>query len=46
MAVKNGNSKGAQQAMHRHLQNVEDILLKKKKGGVRNRRFPKERSHP
>jgi GntR family transcriptional repressor for pyruvate dehydrogenase complex len=46
MAVKNGNSKGAQQAMHRHLQNVEDILLKKKKGGVQNRRFPKERSHP
>jgi GntR family transcriptional repressor for pyruvate dehydrogenase complex len=46
MAVKNGNSKGARQAMHRHLQNVEDILLKKKKGGVRNRRFPKERSHP
>jgi GntR family transcriptional repressor for pyruvate dehydrogenase complex len=46
MAVKNGNIKGAQQAMHRHLQNVEDILLKKKKGGVQNRRFPKERSHP
>ncbi len=46
MAVKNGNSKGARQAMHRHLQNVEDILLKKKKGGVQNRRFPKERSRP
>jgi GntR family transcriptional repressor for pyruvate dehydrogenase complex len=36
MAVKNGNSKGARQAMHRHLQNVEDILLKKKKGGVKS----------
>jgi GntR family transcriptional repressor for pyruvate dehydrogenase complex len=46
MAVKNGNSKGARQAMHRHLQSVEDILLKKKKGGVQNRRFSKERSHP
>jgi GntR family transcriptional repressor for pyruvate dehydrogenase complex len=33
-AIKNGNATGARQAMRRHLENVEGILLKKKKGGV------------
>jgi len=31
MAIKNGNSAGARQAMRRHLKNVEDVLLKKKR---------------
>ena len=42
-AIKNGNSIGARQAMRRHLENVEDILLKKKRRGVhKNRRVQAE----
>jgi DNA-binding FadR family transcriptional regulator len=32
-AVKTGNGKAARQAMRRHLEEVESILFKKKKGG-------------
>ncbi len=45
LAIKNGNSTGARQAMRRHLKNVEDVLLKKRKGGVQAHRFQAERSH-
>jgi DNA-binding FadR family transcriptional regulator len=34
-AIKNGNGPGARQAMRRHLEDVEGILFKKKKGGVK-----------
>ena len=34
-AIKNGDCMGARQAMRRHLENVEDILLKNKKGGFK-----------
>jgi GntR family transcriptional repressor for pyruvate dehydrogenase complex len=40
-AIKNGNSIGARQAMRRHLENVEDILLKKKRKEVDNSRKSK-----
>ena len=46
LAIKNGNSTGARQAMCRHLKNVEDILLKKRKGGMQGRKLRAERSHP
>ena len=46
VAIRNGNGAAARQAMRRHLENVEGILLKKKKGGVQNHRFQGERSHP
>jgi GntR family transcriptional repressor for pyruvate dehydrogenase complex len=45
-AIKNGSGTGTRQAMRRHLENVEDILLKKKKGGVKSHRFQREGSHP
>ncbi|MGZ3569596.1 MAG: FadR/GntR family transcriptional regulator [Thermodesulfobacteriota bacterium] len=45
-AIKNGKGTDARKAMRRHLENVEAILLKKKKGGVRSRRFQAGRSHP
>jgi DNA-binding FadR family transcriptional regulator len=32
-AIKNGNGTAARRAMRRHLEDVEDILFKKKKGG-------------
>ena len=32
-AIKNGNGSAARQAMRRHLEEVEDILFKKRKGG-------------
>lgn len=32
-AIKNGSGRAARQAMRRHLEDVEDILFKKKKGG-------------
>ena len=32
-AIRNGNGKAARQAMRRHLEEVEDTLVKKKKGG-------------
>jgi len=32
-AIKNGNGRAARQAMRRHLEDVEDILFEKKKGG-------------
>lgn len=44
-AIKNGNSSGARKAMRRHLENVEAILLKKKKGGGQTRRSQAELSH-
>ena len=34
-AIKSGSSSGARQAMRRHLESVEAILLKKKKGGAK-----------
>lgn len=34
-AIKNGNGPAARQAMRRHLEDVEGILFKKKKGGVK-----------
>jgi GntR family transcriptional repressor for pyruvate dehydrogenase complex len=34
-AIKNGNGPAARQAMRRHLEDVEGILVKKKKGGVK-----------
>jgi GntR family transcriptional repressor for pyruvate dehydrogenase complex len=46
VAIKHGSGTGSRQAMRRHLENVEDILLKKKKGGVQSHRFPRERSYP
>ena len=33
MAIKNGNGTAARQAMRKHLEEVENILFKKKKGG-------------
>jgi GntR family transcriptional repressor for pyruvate dehydrogenase complex len=45
-AIKNRSAPGARQAMRRHLENVEDILLKKKKGGVQSHRFQRERTYP
>jgi len=45
LAIKNGNSAAARQAMRRHLKNVEDVLFKKRKGGVEARRFQAEKSH-
>jgi GntR family transcriptional repressor for pyruvate dehydrogenase complex len=44
LAIKNGNNTGARQAMRRHLKDVEDILLKKRKGGVQVHRVQEERS--
>jgi GntR family transcriptional repressor for pyruvate dehydrogenase complex len=38
VAIKNGNSTGARQAMRRHLKNVEDVLLKKKRKEVHKSR--------
>mgnify|MGYP001146691740 CR=1 FL=1 len=32
-AIRNGNGRAARRAMRRHLEDVEDILFKKKKGG-------------
>jgi DNA-binding FadR family transcriptional regulator len=32
-AIKNGNGRAARQAMRRHLEDVENTLFKKKKGG-------------
>ncbi len=46
VAIKHGNGTGSRQAMRRHLENVEDILLKKKKGGVQSHRFQREGSYP
>jgi GntR family transcriptional repressor for pyruvate dehydrogenase complex len=44
-AIKNRNTVGARQAMRRHLENVEDILLRKKRKEVlRARRSQGERS--
>jgi len=43
-AIKNGSSSGARQAMRRHLENVEAILLKKRKGGGQTRRSQAEAS--
>jgi GntR family transcriptional regulator, transcriptional repressor for pyruvate dehydrogenase complex len=34
-AIKNGNGTAARQAMRRHLEDVEDILFRKKKGGAK-----------
>ena len=34
-AIRNGNGKAARQAMRRHLEEVEDTLVKKRKGGGR-----------
>jgi GntR family transcriptional repressor for pyruvate dehydrogenase complex len=34
-AIKSGNGRAARQAMRRHLEEVESILFKKKKGGGR-----------
>ena len=34
-AIKNGNGPAARQAMRRHLEDVEGVLFKKKKGGVK-----------
>jgi GntR family transcriptional repressor for pyruvate dehydrogenase complex len=45
LAIKNGNSAAARQAMRRHLKNVEDVLFKKRKGGVEAHRFQAEKSH-
>ena len=45
LAIKNGNNTGARQAMRRHLKMVEDVLFKKKKGGVQAHRFQAEKSH-
>jgi GntR family transcriptional repressor for pyruvate dehydrogenase complex len=45
LAIKNGNSGAARQAMRRHLKNVEDVLFKKRKGGVEAHRFQGEKSH-
>ncbi len=45
MAIKSGNSIGARQAMRRHLKNVEDVLLKKRKGGMQAHKLQAERSH-
>ncbi len=45
LAIKNGNGTGARQAMRRHLKKVEDVLFKKKKGGVEAHRFQAEKSH-
>jgi GntR family transcriptional repressor for pyruvate dehydrogenase complex len=45
-AIKNGKGPGARKAMRRHLENVEDILLKKKKGGVKSHQFNTGGSHP
>ena len=45
-AVRSGNGTGARQAMRRHLENVEDILLKKKKGGVKNHKLEAGKSRP
>lgn len=44
LAIKNGNSAAARQAMRRHLKNVEDVLFKKRKGGVEAHRFQAEKS--
>lgn len=45
LAIKNGNSAAARQAMRRHLKNVEEVLFKKRKGGVEAHRFQAEKSH-
>ena len=45
LAIKNGNSAAARQAMRRHLKNVEDVLFKKRKGGAEAHRFQAEKSH-
>jgi GntR family transcriptional repressor for pyruvate dehydrogenase complex len=45
LAIKNGNSAAVRQAMRRHLKNVEDVLFKKRKGGVEAHRFQAEKSH-
>jgi GntR family transcriptional repressor for pyruvate dehydrogenase complex len=34
-AIKNGNGTAARQAMRQHLQDVEDVLFKKRKGGAK-----------
>jgi GntR family transcriptional repressor for pyruvate dehydrogenase complex len=46
VAIRDGNGTGARQAMRRHLENVEDILLKKRKGGIQSHKFQTGRSHP
>lgn len=45
LAIKNGNSAAARQAMRRHLKSVEEVLFKKRKGGVEAHRFQAEKSH-
>ena len=45
LAIKNGNSAAARHAMRRHLKNVQDVLFKKRKGGVEAHRFQAEKSH-
>lgn len=45
LAIKNGNSAAVRQAMRRHLKNVEDVLFKKRKGGVEAHRFQAEKFH-
>ena len=38
-AIKNGNGTAARQAMHKHLEDVESILFKRKKGGGKRSSF-------
>ncbi len=45
VAIKNGNSSGARQAMRRHLKDVEGVLLRKRKGGVQVHKPQEERNH-
>ena len=45
-AIKNGNGAVARQAMRRHLEDVENILFDKKKGGGKKSPFPMEEVYP
>jgi GntR family transcriptional repressor for pyruvate dehydrogenase complex len=44
-AIKNGNGTVARQAMRRHLEDVENILFDKKKGGGKKSPFPMEKGY-
>ncbi|MCJ7747310.1 MAG: FCD domain-containing protein, partial [Desulfobacterales bacterium] len=46
VAIKNGKGTVARQAMRRHLEDVENILFDKKKGGGKKSPFPMEEVYP